>query len=225
MGRESRQARRQRQRRDAERAQKHTTNTSRTALIAGVVMAAVVIAVVGVLLLTQGRAESSGQVSATATAEAEFTPVAGVAYGPVKCSYNEMISPGFYHVHAHLTILDHGKSIPVSPNIGYDLNHDCLTWTHTHSPSYGVIHIESPHKIIPELGNFFDIWGKPLSRTQVASATVKPGESMKVFVDEKPYTGDPRKIKLHAHTDVEIEVGPPFVPPKKFNYNQFNPPL
>lgn len=225
MGRESRQARRQRQRRDAERARKQSSNTSRTGLIAGIAVVVVVIAVIATLVLTQGRALSSPGANATATAVAETTPVAGVAYGPIKCTYATMDSPGFYHVHAHLTILDAGKSIPISNNIGFDLNHDCLTWVHTHTPSYGVLHIESPYKIVPTLGDFFGVWGKPLNSTQVASATVKPGQHMKVFVDEKPYTGDPRKIKLVRHEDIEIEVGPPFVKPKKFNYNQFNPPL
>jgi hypothetical protein len=226
MGRESRQSRRQRQRRDAERARKHQSTGSRTALVAGIAMAAVVIAVIAALVFSfGGQAASTAGAHATATAQAEYTPVAGVAYGPVRCSYNEMVAPGFYHVHAHLTILDRGKNVPVSPNIGYDLQHDCLTWAHTHNPSMGVIHIESPYKIIPTLGDFFKVWGQPLSSTQVASAKVTNGEQMKVFVDEKPYTGNPQDIKLKAHTDVEIEVGPPFVPPKKFNYYQFHPPL
>jgi hypothetical protein len=136
-----------------------------------------------------------------------------------------MLGAGFYHVHAHLAITYKGKNIPIPSNIGFDLNHDCLTWTHTHNPSLGVIHIESPYKIVPTLANFFGVWGQPLSSTQVASYKVQPGEQMKVFVDEKPYHGNVRDIKLVAHKDIQIEIGPPFVPPKKFNYNQFNPPL
>lgn len=189
-------------------------------------MAIVVIAVIGVLVIgLGGKTASAGNADATSTAVAETTPVAGVAYGPIKCSYTEMVSPGFYHVHAHLAITDKGKNIPLPSNIGFDLNHDCLTWAHTHNPSLGVIHIESPYKIVPTLSDFFKVWGQPLNSHQVASVTVKPGEQMKVFVDEKPYNGDPRNIKLVAHEDVQIEVGPPFVKPKKFNYYQFNPPL
>lgn len=227
MGRDSRQARRQRQRRDAERAKKQPSRgSSKTALYAGIATVAVIVAVVAVLFFSLGgNAQSSGPARATATAVAEMTPVAGVAYGPVKCNYSMSTTPGFYHVHAHLTILDGGKNVPISSNIGFDLNHDCLTWVHTHNPSYGVIHIESPYRIVPTLGDFFDIWNQPLNSKQVASAKVKPGQHIKVFVDEKPYSGDPRNIKLVAHKDIEFEVGPPFVPPKKFNYNQFNPPL
>jgi hypothetical protein len=221
MGRESRQARRQRQRRDAERAQKQSSTGSRTGLIAGIVMAVVVIGVVALLFFTQVQAQHSANAHATATVEAEFTPVAGIQYGPIKCTYNEMTQSGFYHVHAHLTILDDGQDVPVDPNVGYELDHDCLTWVHTHNPSRGILHIESPYKIVPTLGEFFDIWNKPLSRTQVASATVKPGESMKVYVDGKLYSGDPASIKLYNHTQITVEIGPPFEKPKPFNFAKY----
>ena len=39
---------------------------------------------------------------------------------------------------------------------------------------------------------------------------------LKVFVDGKPYDGDPAKIPLNAHTDIVIEAGPPFPAPPKF---------
>lgn len=225
MGRESRQSRRQRQRREAERARKQTSNTSRNGLLAGVAMAIVVIGVVAALVFTQGSAQSkTAKATATAKAQAatQYTPVAGVRYGPIRCSYNEMVAAGFYHEHAHLTILDKGKDVPVSPQIGFDMQHDCLTWAHTHNPSLGIIHIESPYKIVPTLGEFFQIWNKPINTHQVASAVVKPGESMKVYVDGKPYSGDPANIMLVRHTDVTIEVGPPFQKPKPFNFAKYN---
>jgi hypothetical protein len=190
-------------------------------LLAGVAMAIVVIGVVAALVFTQGSAQSK-TAKATATAQAQFTPVAGVAYGPIKCSYNEMVAAGFYHEHAHLTILDKGKDVPVSPQIGFDIQHDCLTWAHTHNPSLGIIHIESPYKIVPTLGEFFQIWKQPINTHQVASAVVKPGESMKVYVDGKLYSGNPANIKLVRHTDVTIEVGPPFQKPKPFNFAKYN---
>jgi hypothetical protein len=185
-------------------------------------MIVVVIAVLGILVFTQKSNAQTAAVQATGTALAETTPVAGVNYGPVKCSYSEMVSPGFYHEHAHLAIVDAGKNIPVQPNIGFDIQHDCLTWAHTHNPSLGIIHMESPYKIVPTLGDFFKVWGQPLSRTQAASATVKPGQKMRVYVGTKLYTGDPTRIKLQRHTDVTIEVGPPFEKPVLFNFAKYN---
>src|SRR5690242_4966189 len=47
------------------------------------------------------------------------------------------------HIHQHLLILDHGRSIPIPPNVGRPATGTCLYWVHTHTPD-GVIHIESP---------------------------------------------------------------------------------
>ena len=116
-----------------------------------------------------------------------------------------------YHVHAHLTIMDRGKISYPPAGVGIHPEHLCLYWLHTHLP-YGVIHIEAPHRFTPTLGQFFDIWGEPLSRTQVWTFHVGPGESMKVYVDRKPYPGNPRDIPLFNHTAVTIEIGPPFKP-------------
>ena len=38
----------------------------------------------------------------------------------------------------------------------------------------------------------------------------------KVWVNDKPYKGDPNLIKLTAHVDIVIEGGPPFPTPPKF---------
>lgn len=41
---------------------------------------------------------------------------------------------------------------------------------------------------------------------------------MKVYVDQKPYTGNPRDIVLVKHKTITIEIGPPFVAPKPYNF-------
>jgi hypothetical protein len=191
-------------------------------LIAGIAMVMVVIGVLAALLLLQKNTALSASAVKTATVQAEYTPVAGVQIGPIKCSYAEMTLAGFYHEHAHLAIFDHGRNVPIDSNIGYDLQHDCLTWTHTHSPSLGIIHVESPYKIVPTLGEFFKVWGKPLNSHQVASATVNPGDKMRVYVGTKLYTGDPTQIKLVRHENITIEVGPPFEKPVLFNFAKYN---
>ena len=140
--------------------------------------------------------------------------VANQAIHGIQCNYSEQVT---YHVHAHLAIYDAGKAVPPPAGIGINTDHDCLYWLHTHNPD-GILHIEAPKKITPTLGVFFDVWKKPLSRTKVGTLSVKPGQTMKVFVNNKPYAGDPRQIVLHAHTDVQIDIGPPFPAPKRYPY-------
>lgn len=119
------------------------------------------------------------------------------------------------HIHQHLLILDHGNSVPIPPDVGRPASGQCLYWIHTHTPD-GVIHIESPANRTFTLGDFFAIWGQPLSTTRAASAEAKSGMALKVWVDGKPHTGDLTKIPLAAHTDIVIAVGPPFPAPPKF---------
>jgi hypothetical protein len=119
------------------------------------------------------------------------------------------------HIHQHLVILDHGKQMAIPPNVGQPATHQCLYWLHTHTPD-GIIHIEAPRDRSFTLGNFFSVWGETLSRTQVSSAHAAKGAKLKVWVDGKPYAGDPRAIELTAHRDIVIQAGPPFLPPPKF---------
>jgi len=225
MGRESRQARRARERRELERRSRqqhhHTSISNKWSLLAG---AAIAVVVAGALLsyfFSQTSSVNAVQATATAAALSEDTPVPGMAVGNVQCTANEMVSPGFYHVHAHLTILDQGKSVPIDNNIGFT-NQGCLYWVHTHNPSNGILHIETPYKLVPTLGQFFRIWKKPLSSSQVGKVKVRPGDQIRTFVNGKRYTGDPRSIPLVAHQDIVIEVGPPFVKTKPFPFAKYN---
>ncbi len=118
------------------------------------------------------------------------------------------------HIHQHLLILDHGTPVPVPSNVGRPFSGDCLYWVHTHTPD-GVIHIESPASRTFTLGDFFAIWGQPLTSTRASTAVAKTGK-IKAFVDGKPYDGDPAKIPLTAHADIVLEVGPPFPAPPRF---------
>jgi hypothetical protein len=119
------------------------------------------------------------------------------------------------HIHQHVAILDHGKAVPIPPDVGRPFVAACLYWIHTHTPD-GIIHIESPNFKSFTLGELFDVWGEPLTRTDVAGAKPKKGERVVVWVDGRPYAGDPRKIDLTNHLDITIEVGPPYTKPAPF---------
>ena len=122
-----------------------------------------------------------------------------------------------YHVHSHLTILAAGSPVVIPANIGIPPGLGCFYWLHTHDTT-GILHVEAPGAT-PEmlqrltLGSFFDIWGECLSATCVAGITA--GE-VRVFVNLQPYQGDPRAIPLGYHTDITVEVGPPFSPPQPY---------
>jgi hypothetical protein len=119
------------------------------------------------------------------------------------------------HIHQHLVIFDHGHPVDIPANVGQPTGRRCIYWLHTHTPD-GIIHIEAPKRRSFTLGDFFAVWGQPLGRTQAATAKTKKRQRLRVWVDGNPYTGDPRGIKLAAHTDIVIEAGPPFPPPPKF---------
>ena len=119
------------------------------------------------------------------------------------------------HIHQHLVIFDHGHEVAIPPNVGQPAGKRCIYWLHTHTPD-GVIHIEAPLDRSFTLGDFFAVWGEPLTKSTAATARAAKGASLKVWVDGKPYIGDPRKIALNPHTDIVIEAGPPFPKPPRF---------
>ena len=119
------------------------------------------------------------------------------------------------HIHQHLTIYDHGTQVLVPQFIGIPAAARCIYWLHTHTPD-GFIHVEAPMDRSFTLGDFFSVWGQPITRTQVASAKTKKGESTRVWLNGALYNGDPAKIPLTAHADIVIQVGPPFKKPAPF---------
>jgi hypothetical protein len=129
----------------------------------------------------------------------------------VPCDKREQVA---FHQHAHLFILKDGIAQPVSANVGIPggaLLPRCLYWLHTHDRT-GMIHMEAPGPKSFSLGQFFDIWGWPVTPARVVKLAVPPGQ-LAVFVDGQPFTEDPRSIPLKNHTQVVIEIGRRVAPP------------
>lgn len=137
------------------------------------------------------------------------------------------------HVHTRLTIFVNGQARVIPYGVGipgfqaeqtnnpspagpgpFVVTGNCYYWLHVHTND-GIVHVESPSKTEGfTLGQFFDIWGIPLSSTQVGPATGKvtafftsPGKSPKL------YTGDPRNLPLGDHYQIQLVVGTPVVAP------------
>jgi hypothetical protein len=149
--------------------------------------------------------------AAPTAARAQFTLGQPVIAG-ISC---DQMEGNRLHIHQHLVIFDHGKEVPIPPNVGQRPLSDCLYWVHTHTPD-GIIHIEAPRDRTFTLGDFFRIWGQPLSKSEAATAHAAKGAALKVWVNGKPFAADPATIKLGEHTDIVIEAGPPFPKPPRF---------
>jgi hypothetical protein len=146
----------------------------------------------------------------------------GQAVDGIEGSSREMLQ---VHVHAHLTLINKGQQIAIPYGIGivkpFQVNNGFvgmgqgIYWLHTHDAT-GIIHVESPDDRRYTLGNFFDIWGRPLTSGEVAGLK----GVVRAFVDSKPYAGDPRSIVLGAHTQITLQVGTPIVTPPVYTFPQ-----
>jgi hypothetical protein len=146
------------------------------------------------------------------------SPSPGSSVDGIKCGAGEQLA---FHIHTHLTIFVNGHSERVPYGVGiadpqlvpgvgvpFVVGGACFSWLHTHMAD-GIVHIESPVRRTFTLGNFFDIWGQPLSTTQVGP---ERGHVTAMY-NGKAWTGNPRDIPLGSHTQIQLEVGRPLVAP------------
>ena len=133
---------------------------------------------------------------------AASTPTPSAA-SKVPCGPTEVFTR---HEHAHLTIVVRGQLRVVPAFIGIIATSIC--WLHTHDTS-GIIHIEAGDDRQVTLGDFFSVWGKPLSTNALADDRAGNGESVQATVNQKPYAYHPETIVLHDHDDIDLELGPP----------------
>jgi len=138
----------------------------------------------------------------------------------VSCQRVEKVA---YHIHVHLTIFVDGqaRAIPYGIGIGPPIEGvntsagpfvtvgKCFMWLHTHAYD-GIIHVESPNRRTYTLGQFFAVWGQPLSATRVGPAKGK----VTTFYDGKVWTGNPGDIPLTSATQIQLDVGTPIVAPE-----------
>ncbi len=139
---------------------------------------------------------------------------ATVIVAGVECERDERLD---YHVHTHLTLIVEGQEVPVAGNIG--IRPDCLFWLHTHSDN-GILHVEAPQQRDFTLGQFFAVWGQPLSSSQLLDKTTDATHEVQATVNSEAWSGDPTDIPLNDLTTVVLEYGPPFVPPPEFDWGQ-----
>lgn len=133
----------------------------------------------------------------------------GQSIDGIPCESGEQLA---YHVHAHVTILDNGQPVSVPADVG--IPGACIYWLHTHDTT-GVVHVEAPSAHPFTLGQFFDIWGQPLSSGNVAGHR----GNVTAYVNQTPFTGDPRAIPLEDKESIVLEVGSAVPPPANYDFS------
>ncbi len=145
--------------------------------------------------------------SAIGQAPVRAQMLAGLAIDGIRCDVSE---GAVQHIHTHLQLFDRGRAAGVPEQIGIPAGAGCLYWVHTHSND-GIIHIEAPVARTFNLGQFFDIWDTSLSRTQADGVRARRGGTLRVTVNGRLWTRDPRSIPLRDHEEIVIQNGPPYV--------------
>jgi hypothetical protein len=124
-----------------------------------------------------------------------------------------------YHVHSHLDVFVDGREVTVPAGIGIDIHNPgvhhavdasgdsyggitvpcdqpCISPLHTHDTT-GILHTESSTQKDNTLGQFLIEW----------NVTLPPGT--KVYVDGKPFAGDPKTIPLSDRKEIAVVIGTP----------------
>ncbi len=205
-------------------------NRRRAALAA---VAAALVLLLGAVVVARGGADHRRSVSSQGP---DGVPVpnapqlsggepaqAGAPIDGIQCQGAEQV---LFHIHAHLTVFVSGAArrvpygigipaaqvspTPAGPFVGAGA---CFYWLHTHAAD-GIIHIESPVARTFTLGNFFDVWGQKLGRTEVGPAVGQ----VTAFYDGRLFRGNPREIPLLKHAQIQLDVGRPLVAPVKIGF-------
>ncbi len=147
----------------------------------------------------------------------------GRAVDGIQCQGAEQV---LFHIHAHLTVFVDGAARRVPYGVGipgarvsatslgpYVAAGSCFYWLHTHAAD-GIIHIESPVQRTYTLGNFFDVWGQKLGPNEVGPVNGR----MTALYNGQVFRGNPRRIPLTKHAQIQLDVGRPLVAPVAISF-------
>jgi hypothetical protein len=108
------------------------------------------------------------------------------------------------HARAHLDIFADARAVRVPSGVG--VLRTCTYWVRTQAAD-GVITIGSPQRRAFTVGDFFDIWGAPLTADRVLSFHVSARRPLRAYVDGRRASGDPRAIRLLDGRQIALVVG------------------
>jgi hypothetical protein len=110
------------------------------------------------------------------------------------------------HTHQHLDVYVAGRHVTVPAGIGIDAADDFLSPLHTHDTS-GIIHVESVDVRTFTLGQFFAVWGVRLTPRCLGGYCDAGARKLRVYVDGKLATSDPRRLRLEPHQEIVVAYG------------------
>jgi hypothetical protein len=115
------------------------------------------------------------------------------------------------HIHQHLDVYIEGRHLVVPAGIG--IGETFISPLHTHDVS-GVIHVESDRPRTFTLGEFFGVWGVPLSSSKIGGLDAGGGKQVRAWVNGNRFSGDPSTIELTSHEEIVVAYGTPAQTPK-----------
>lgn len=110
------------------------------------------------------------------------------------------------HIHQHLDIWVDGDKVTVPANLGIDAGEAFISDLHTHDTA-GIMHVESPTSQSFTLGQFFAVWGLPLSADCIGSLCEQGDKQLRVWVNGEQVEADPTRIVLAEHQEIAIAYG------------------
>ena len=134
------------------------------------------------------------------------------------------------HDHLHLDVVVNGRPVQVPGGVGLaepldggpcpqgpKSSGDCATGEtifaqvanaplHTHASS-GLIHIESDRDVPFTLGQVFGEWGVRFDRSCLGGYCTGGGKQLRVYVNGRRVTGDPRKVLLAERQEIAVVYG------------------
>jgi hypothetical protein len=132
----------------------------------------------------------------------------GQAIGTMQCLNSQPLA---FHQHGHLSIFLNGEQLAIPTRAGFPTGdpNECHYPLHTHDYS-GRVHVHAPSPTTFTLGQFFQIWGQPLTSNDVAGLLGMP---VRVFVTDNgvatEVTGESNwaNIELTSLRHITIQVG------------------
>jgi hypothetical protein len=181
--------------------------------LASVAVGAGLVAAIAVVIASGGGDSKPGQATTAATAAAPFGQhYAGLVQRRQAARVPTMMDTMNSSVHFHplLKVYVNGKQIPVPANIGIDPTQDAMQMAglHTHDTS-GTIHVEGVAGA--RLGQFFGIWGVPLSASQLGPYRASGGNAVRMWVDGKPSNAF-GQLRLADRQRIVVSFGPKTAP-------------
>lgn len=146
---------------------------------------------------------------------APFLQNAGNGVTPDAIGCSAPGTPLALRARTHLDMIADGSRVTIPAGIG--VLPTCRYWLST-ARSDGVVEVLSPERRTFTLGDLFDIWGAPLGGDQVLTFRTGPTRPLRIYLDGRRVTGDPRAVRLEPRREIALVIGHlPAVIPSHFD--------